>query len=343
MTMKRNPIGSSLLLLLLVLIAPSLPTHFLDTAERTGSFLDAFPQALQEPAYTQKSPPPDQTAVIRVSSNLIAVTVSVTNGNGQPVTNLSIRDFTIEEDGKLQSIAQLGEPGETPVELALLFDISGSTRPRFEFEQEAASKFLREVIRPSDTVSIFTIGSDPKLVQERTVDVNAAVQELRQVQPTQGATAFYDTVVKAAQHVQKTAAPGTRRVLIVVSDGEDNYSDPNGISDALREIQRADCLFYSLNPSGTSIRLNKISLKGQEAMETLASQSGGAAFLPDKLGELTAIFARITNELRAQYLLGYYASEQRRDGKFRRITVRIPNRPDLRVRARQGYYSAANS
>ena len=140
-----------------------------------------------------------------------------------------------------------------------------------------------------------------------------------------------------------TAPLGTRKVIVVISDGEDNFSDRNRLIDAMREVQRADCLFYAINPGGPSIRLNKMSLKGHDAMEALASQSGGAAFLPDKIEDLTAIFARIATELQAQYLLGYYSSDQRKDGKFRRIAVRIPNRPELRVRARQGYYSAPPS
>jgi Ca-activated chloride channel family protein len=104
-------------------------------------------------------------------------------------------------------------------------------------------------------------------------------------------------------------------------------------------LQRADCLFYSINPSGPSIRLNKISIKGHDGMISLASTTGGAAFLPDGDAALDKVFRQIAAELQAQYLLGYYAPDERADGAFRRITVRVPKRPDLRVRARQGYYA----
>jgi Ca-activated chloride channel family protein len=104
-------------------------------------------------------------------------------------------------------------------------------------------------------------------------------------------------------------------------------------------LQRADCLFYSINPSGQSIRLKKISLKGQNGMISLATTTGGAAFLPNGDAELDRVFRQIAAELQAQYLLGYYAPDERADGAFRRITVRVPKRPELRVRARQGYYA----
>ncbi len=159
------------------------------------------------------------------------------------------------------------------------------------------------------------------------------------IAPTKEATAFFDSVVEAAYYLRNTAEPGTRRVLIVISDGEDNLSDNYRLDDALRELQRTDCLFYSINPSGPSIRLNKISMTGQEGMSALASVTGGAAFLPDKLEDLDAVFRQIAAELQAQYLLGYYSSDERADGGYRRITVRVSKRSDLRVRARQGYYA----
>lgn len=271
--------------------------------------------------------------------SLVAVPVSVTDAGGQPIRNLSATDFQLEEEGKSQQVVTLGEPGKTPVELALLFDVSGSVFERFQFEQQAASRFLKEVLRPNDATSIFTIGLRPKLVQSRVVGVEKAVVAALAVNPTKEATAFFDTVVEAARYLGKTAEPGSRRAVVVISDGEDTLSENYVLGDALRELQRADCLFYSINPSGPSIRLNKINMKGQDGMVRLASATGGAAFLPDSLEDLDRVFRQITAELQAQYLLGYYSTDERTDGAFRRITVRVLKRPDLRVRARQGYYA----
>jgi Ca-activated chloride channel family protein len=287
---------------------------------------------------TKTEPPPEPSEVIRIDSNLVAVPVSVTDAAGQPVRGLTEKDFRLEEEGQPQQIITLGEPGQTPVELALLFDVSGSIHERFQFEQQAAARFLREVLKPNDSAAIFSIGLAPRLVQARTIAVEQAVTGVSALRPTKEATAFFDAVVEAAHYLGNHANPGTRRVLVVISDGEDNHSERHKLADALRELQRADCLFYAINPSGPSIRLNKISLKGQDGMATLAAQTGGAAFLPDKLEDLDAVFRQIAAELQAQYLLGYYSSDERADGKFRRITVRVPKRSDLRVRARQGYY-----
>lgn len=297
------------------------------------------PQARQQKEAGQPDPANPQ-AVIRVQSALVMVPVSVTDAAGQPVRTLRAADFAVEEDGRPQPIAQLGEPGKTPLELALLFDVSGSVHARFEFERHAASRFVREVLKPGDTVTIFTIGLTPIPVQARTTSVRQALSSLESIQPTRGATAFYDSLVAATHALHGAAAPGTRRVAIVLSDGEENNSENHSLSDALEELQQADCIFYSINPSGPSIRLNRISLKGQQAMERLASETGGAAFLPDTIENLDAIFGRIAAEIQAQYLLGYYAPSQGTDGAFRRIAVRLPKHPHLSVRARLGYYAS---
>lgn len=281
----------------------------------------------------------EPTESIRISSNLVSVPVSVTDASGQPVKNLTAQQFRLDEEGEKQTISLLGEPGKTPVELALLFDVSGSVHERFRFEQQAAAKFLRTVTKPQDQVSVFSISLTPRMIVARTMDVEQAVAGTMSIAPTKEPTAFFDAVGLAAQYLGKNAAPGSRRVLVVISDGEDNQSERFRLEEVLRELQRNDCLYYSINPSGPSIRLNKISQKGQDSMIALAAETGGVAFLPEKLEDLDNIFRQIAGELQAQYMLGYYSTNETTDGKFRRITARIVGHPELRVRARQGYYA----
>ncbi|HEV2665709.1 MAG TPA: VWA domain-containing protein, partial [Blastocatellia bacterium] len=197
----------------------------------------------------------------------------------------------------------------------------------------------KEILKPGDAVSVFSIGTAPKLSVQRTSSADSAVAATAAIQPTEDSTAFFDTVVRASQHLNDSSNPGVRRVMVVISDGEDTNSERFRLGDATRELQRADSIFYAINPSGPSIRLNKISTKGHEGMITLANETGGVAFLPDKLEDLTKVFNQIAAELQAQYLLGYYPSNETNDGKFRRITVRVPKRPELRIRARTGYYA----
>lgn len=313
---------------------------------KPGSVVDpnakpAAPTASQDPKQDPKktAPPEPEAEPIRINSSLVAVPVSVTDSYGNPIRDLKAEDFEMMEDGVVQQIQTLGEPGKTPIELSLLFDVSRSIRNRFDFEREAAGRFLQVVMKPGDAVSVYAIGTGPKLAIERTTDVLAAVNGTSSIQPTDESTAFFDTVVKAARYLGDHAMPGSRRVLVVLSDGEDTNSERFRLGDAQRELQRGDCLFYAINPSGPSIRLNKISTRGHEGMVRLAGDTGGLAFLPDKIEDLTQVFNQIAAELQAQYLLGYYSTNEANDGKFRKITVRLTKHSELRIRARQGYYA----
>jgi Ca-activated chloride channel homolog len=290
----------------------------------------------QKPPTKEPDPEPE---TIRINSRLVTVPVSVTDANGQPVLGLKVEDFAVEEDGTSQQVQTLGEPGKTPIEMVLLFDVSRSIRNRFDFQREAAGRFLKQVIKPGDGISIFSIGTKPVLSVQRTDSTEKAITGAMEIQPTDDSTAFYDTVVKAAQHINDSSNPTTRRVIVALSDGEDTNSQRFKLGDAVSELQRAESLFYSINPSGPSIYLNRISLKGQEGMTKLATETGGMAFLPDKMEDLPKVFGQITAELQAQYLLGYYSTNETPDGKFRRITVKAPRRSELRIRARNGYYA----
>lgn len=276
---------------------------------------------------------------IRINSTLVTVPVSVTDLSGQTVLNLSADDFFVEEEGVQQQVQTLGAPGKTPLELALLFDVSRSVRNRFDFEKQAAARFLQELLKPGDYVSVFAIGRSPKIAIERTNNTEQVIRDTMGIEPTEESTAFFDSVVAAARYLDDHSNPGVRRVMIIISDGEDTNSERHSLNDALREIQRSDTLFYSINPSGPSIWLNKISLRGHEGMNRLANETGGLSFLPDKLEDLNQVFSQIANELQAQYLLGYYSTNDANDGKFRRIAVRIPKQSNLRIRARNGYYA----
>ena len=296
-------------------------------------------QDAQKPSEKKPTAAEPTEEKIRIDTNLVAVPVSVTDAEGNPIRNLKVEDFLLEEEGVKQNIEPLGEPGKTPVELAMLFDTSRSVRNRFDFERETAGRFLKEVFKRGDAITVFSIGTTPKLSIQRTENIENAVAATAAIQPTEDATAFFDTVVRASHYLHDSSNSGVRRVMVVISDGEDTFSERFRLGDAVRELQRAEALFYAINPSGPSIRLNKISTKGHEGMVRLADETGGLAFLPDKLEDLTKVFSQIASELQAQYLLSYYPSNETNDGKYRRITVQVPKRPELRIRARKGYYA----
>ena len=286
----------------------------------------------------QTSPYGSYSDIIRVNTNLVTVPVSVTDSNGNIVTNLDSQDFLLEEDGMPETISKIAEAGQSPLRLALLFDLSGSVKSRFHFEQLAATSFLEKVLKPGDTVSIITFSDTPHVRLRASGSISEALKVLSDFEPTEGPTAFFDAVVLSANLLRQSAELETRLSEIALSDGEDNKSNHN-FSDAMQEVQHSDAIFYSINPSGASVRLNEISRRGQSDLSALANETGGNAFVSDNIDDLNDIFSRIAVELRAQYLLSYYSTNSQPDGKFRQISVSIPKRPDLRIRTRRGYYA----
>lgn len=275
---------------------------------------------------------------IKISTNLVTVPVSVTDGKGENVSQLRIQDFEIEEDGRREQVSKLVQAGKSPLQLMLVFDLSGSIYSDFEFERAAASRFIEKVWKPGDTVSIITISNRPEVRLTDSPSPDEVLATLSNLQPKEDATAFFDSIVATAELQSLSTAPGTRQAAVIFSDGEDNRSD-SVFSDALSSIRRSNTVVYSINPSGASVKLNEISRIGQLQLASLAGKTGGAAFVSNRLEDLAGIYDRIAFELRAQYLLSYYSSNSLTDGSFRKISVTLPAQPDLHVRAREGYYA----
>lgn len=349
-------------------------------------------------AQTPKGTPPPLTIesddVIKIDSRLVIVPVSVTDGNGMPVRGLGQEHFTIRENSRVQKVVEVSDAEKAPLEIALLFDISGSTDPMFKFEQETAAKFLQDVMRPEDRATIFTIGASPVLLQTRSIAYES-IETIKGLQPTKQYTAFYDTVMAAANYLRANADPKSRKVVIAITDGEDTNSEGirrgfakvyadlgkqintittkelrallaenrNAIrikeqDKTLQKLQNADTVFYSVNPAGSSYKLNKISQFGQENMARFAVETGGAAYLPKFLPvdlkssyennynlqlnteTLTQIFAQLKNELQAQYLVQYYSDGDYPENKYVNVELGVNlNLPQgISVRSRKGYF-----
>ena len=321
--------------------------------------------------------PPEKEAidVVKVTSNLVMVPVSVTDGQGNAIQGLTKSDFRLVEEGKDQEITDLGNPEQVPLAIALLFDVSSSVSQKgfFNSQQNAAATFLRLVMKPVDKAAIFTITGDPVLIQPlSSSETSAAKMVTIPAATTAVPTAFYDTVIAASKYLEANAPSNFRRVIVVLSDGDDNFSTmlrelsradataqlsgrdtPAGIRAGLVDrhrravqqveasVQKADAIFYSVNPGGPSVRLNVISTRAEAGMESIAASTGGTAFVPESDADLERVFRQVAAELRGQYLLQYYGNSEAPAGQFRRIQVTVPSRPDAKVRARQGYYPKA--
>jgi Ca-activated chloride channel family protein len=367
---KRHLRPAFLLGLLAVFL--SIPAGAVQAQKRVKDLPPPPPLWKAKPTPTPTPPPPEQIEVIRTTSNLVMVPVSVTDRDGQAVQGLTKEAFRLEEEGKQQEITGIGNPEEVPLAIALLFDISSSVSQKgfFQFQQNAAAAFLKQVMKPNDRAAIFTIASQPAMVQPlSTAEVAAAKVVTIPPATSSVATAFYDTVSAAAAYLE-TAPSQYRRVIIVISDGDDNNSkrivsvsraeataSQDGklttsaalasaqrryqlaVNDVKQAAQKADAIFYSVNPGGPSVRLNQIAMRAETGMESIAEVTGGTAFIPDGEKDLERVFRQVAAELRGQYLLQYYGNSDAPAGQFRRIQVAVPARTDLRVRARQGYYA----
>ena len=310
--------------------------------------------------------------VIKTTSNLVMVPVSVTDQQGQAVQGLTKNDFRLLEEGKQQEISGIGDPEQVPLAIALLFDVSSSTSQKgfFVSQQNAAATFLKLVMKPNDKAAIFTIMDKPKMIQPLASAATSAAKMLTiPAATTPVPTAFYDTVSAAAKYLMTSAPSNYRRVIVVLSDGDDNFSEriqqmavadskttlsgqqlstsrlalqqrnhQLAVTEVQKDVQQADVIFYSVNPGGPSIKLNQIAMRAERGMEAIAETTGGTAFVPDSDADLERVFRQVAAELRGQYLLQYYGNSDAAPGVFRKIQVAVPARNDVRVRARQGYY-----
>lgn len=332
------------------------------------------PPPLWKPKPTPTPKPPEQEVldVIKTTSNLIMVPVSVTDQQGQAVQGLQVADFRLQEEGKQQEITGLGDPEQVPLAIALLFDVSSSTSQKgfFASQQKAAAAFLKTVMKPVDKAAIFTISGAPTVIQPLS-SAEASAAKVLAIPPavTSVPTAFYDSVITAAKYLADNAPSNYRRVIVVLSDGDDNFSEQiremsvaeanavlggkqpaAGTRAALQQrhqlavaavqkaVQQADVIFYSVNPGGPSIKLNQIAMRAERGMEAIAETTGGTAFVPESDLDLERVFRQVAAELRGQYLIQYYGDSNAPVTQFRRISVAVPARNDVRVRARQGYY-----
>ena len=310
--------------------------------------MDEAPPAAPIPKPTP--PPAEDTSagddigvedVVRVTSNLVTVPASVVDSQGRAVINLQLEDFELRVDGQPRPISELSR-AEVPVTLALLFDNSQSLSAAREFEKQAAIRFFRTVIRPIDRAAIYAVATDITLAQPLTHNVPALVKTIEHFGKPEGATRLHDAIAEAAAYLRPY--PG-RKVIVIVSDGEDTLSDLD-FDQMLRKTLAADCQVYAVQTKQIEYMMltcqasnsNLQALAAERRMQDLTSQTGGAIYAPFQGSDLESAFTQIAADLAQQYILSYYPTDERQDGLFRTISVRVATRQNMRVRARRGYY-----
>jgi Ca-activated chloride channel homolog len=292
----------------------------------------------------------NKTPAIVSTTGLVHLVATVTDRRHNFVTDLEQSDFKILEDNTPQDIRFFGRETDLPLRIAVLLDTSNSIRPRLPFEQDAAIDFLDSVIRRNkDMAFLMTFDNEPEVIQDYTGDLALLTSAIRR-QRAGGGTALNDAIYRASEKLispplPKGPNPEIRRVLVVISDGDDTLSD-HALSDAVEAAIRAEAVIYAISTNTDWLAISgdkphKMHVEGgDKVLQEFADQSGGRVFYPYKVEDLAQSFVDIGAELRSQYFIAYSPKNPTVDGKYRKIEVHT-ERKGLAVRTRKGYYSVA--
>lgn len=302
------------------------------------------PQNPQPPAGQTQAPP------IKVTTGLVHLVVTVMDRKRNFVTDLDQRDFKVLENGTPQDIQFFGRQTDLPLRIALLLDTSNSIRQRLEFEKEAAIDFLTKVIRrDKDLAFLMTFDNEPQIIQDYTNSLSLLTSAIRE-QRAGGGTALNDAICTASEKLTHPPLPkgpetDVRRVVVVISDGEDNLSD-RALSDAIDASIRSEAAVFAVSTNTNWLAIDnpgspsKYNLdRGDKVLREFADQTGGRAYFPYSVDDLGQSFMDIGTELRSQYFIAYTPSTSA-NGQYRKIEVQT-DRKGLTVRTRKGYYAVA--
>lgn len=278
-----------------------------------------------------------QTGIVTLHKRVDEVNLLfiATDKHGKFVRDLTQSDFTILDDHKPpQAIFNFRRETDLPLDLGLLIDVSGSVNSRFDFEQSAATSFLQHTIRAGfDRAFIVGFNSQSQLVQDFTDNVGLLSVGVHKLHDG-GGTALYDAIYRISKEKFLKDRPDhpVRKAIVLVSDGEDNQSEVTR-AQAIEMAQRAEVIIYAISTDDSGLVL-----RGDNVLEQLASSTGGRAFFPFKMKDVTHSFAAIEDELRSQYVVSYKPADFETDGRYRSIEVSTLKK-DLQVRSRKGYFA----
>ena len=273
--------------------------------------------------------------------NEVTLFFTANDGHGRFVNDLALPEIELRDKRVApQAIHTFEVMSNVPVRCTLLIDTSDSISQKFAFEKAAASEFLRVAIRPgTDKAIVIGFNESMRIAQDWTDDsskLRSALQGLREG----GSTAFYDALVYAAAYLQKQDE-NTRRIIVVISDGQDNASHA-GEARAIDAVLGAQATVYAINTGQTVDPSSRggweLQRAAQKTLSSIVDASGGRLLPGDNSKLLGTAFQRIAEELRKQYLVAYTPADFIPDGQFRKIEIRT-NRRGVRLRARRGYYS----
>ncbi len=301
--------------------------------------------ALLSPVSRRSKAQESQNApVIRVDTRLVNVPVNVTDAHGVAVSGLSQDDFRVLEDGRAQKIAIFEREASTPLSIVMAVDTSGSVYSQFKTERDAAKRFAEDILRPEDEMDLIAFSYESREMVPYTSDPRRIDDGIKRLQKGDD-TALYDAVYVASQRLTEARPDATRRrILVLVSDGGDNTTKREiGYTKAIAEAQRAGAAIYPIIIVPIMADAGR-NTGGEHALIQMAEDTGGKYFYVTDRDDLKTAFAHLSDDLRTQYLLGYYAPKRGADTSFRRIDVQLKDPAKsaaLSLRARTGYYADA--
>jgi VWFA-related protein len=288
---------------------------------------------------TPAPPPPGQSAgagPISVSVNLVVLHTTVLDDRGRFAEGLKEENFRVFED-KAQQKLSVFKREDIPVSMGLVIDNSGSMREKRPRVNEAALTLV-QASNPDDEAFVVNFNDDFYLDLDK--DFSNSIPELKEALEridARGSTALYDAIIGSLDHLKK----GTKdkKVLLIVTDGEDNTSR-NSLEKTIREIQRTNTVIYTIGLLGDEAKKSKT--KAKKALQQIAQASGGLAFFPENVEDVHNICEQVAHDIRNQYTLGYYSTNDRQDGSYRSVQVEVippRGRGKLVARTRNGYYA----
>ena len=303
-------------------VPPSLPSP-----PPPGSIVPTPEQPLRPPEDAEP-----QRGKIKVKVELVNILASVLDDHSRPAPDLPVEAFQVFEEGVQQKIEVFESETQLPLDLALMIDSSLSANMEIGFEKEAAAHFIRQVLRPSDRLSVFAFDENVSQLAGFSDNVPALQAAVRKIPPGSG-TSIYDAILLGARALERRDEE-RRRVIILVTDAGETTSRTD-FDVARKEAVRSDALLYTIvirpvkNESGRNTA-------GEHALETITETTGGDMFYPDTPQELDVIFDIIDRELRTQYRLGYYPTPRGPANTYRNVEVKVL-KGEYHVRSRKTY------
>ncbi len=346
----RRAVGMAWLSSMPIILGILIISTFSDSTPITANAQDKTPQKSATEAVSakpqptppdQQKPPPEVDGPVIVNTDLITLTVTVTDTYGRYVSGLGKSAFTVFDDKKPQEITYFSDD-DSPVSVGVLFDLSGSmSGEKVKRARDALAKFI-QTSHNSDEYFLIAFNSRAQLLLDKTRDGNAVLDKLTFVQ-TRSQTALYDACYLGVEKVQRGTHP--KRALLLISDGQDNNSRYT-FNELRRLLKESDVTLYGVGILSGSDAGSSMGMEGQGILDELANVSGGKAFFPRSSAEMDDIFEQIALELRHQYSIGFKPTNFNNDGRWHKLKVKVtPPRglPKLFVRTKEGYYAVVPS